>query len=44
MNELNVYQKPVVGWKLSCEESQNDDDNFTRQDAYDLMFKKMLNT
>ena len=44
MNELSLYEKPVVGWKLSCEDSVNSEDNFTRQDAFDIMFMKMLNT
>ena len=30
-NELKLYEKPVIGWKLSCEESTKEEDNFTRQ-------------
>ena len=41
---LGLYGRPVIGWKLSCESSPNADENFTRQQAYDLMFKKTLNT
>lgn len=34
----------MIGWKLECESSQNPEENFTRQNAFDLMFKKQLNT
>lgn len=41
---MRIYQRPVISWKLECESSPNDSDNFSRQDAYDLMYKKTLNT
>lgn len=43
-NKLKLYQKPTIGWKLSCESSVDSGDNFTRQEAFDMMFEKTLNT
>jgi len=39
-----MYQKPVISWKLECESSLDDGERFSRQEAYDLMHKKTLNT
>ena len=44
LNELSIYQKSVIGWKLSCEASNDSSQNFSRLDAYDLIYKKKLNT
>ena len=34
----------MISWKLECEASPDDGQNFSRQDAYDMMHKKTLNT
>lgn len=39
-----MYQKPVISWKLECESSPDEGSSFSRQEAYDLMHKKTLNT
>lgn len=41
---MRIYQRPVISWKLECESSPNESDHFSRKDAYDLMYKKTLNT
>ena len=43
-NRMRLYQKPVISWKLECESSPDESAHFTRQEAYDLMYKKTLNT
>ena len=43
-NVLRLYQRPVTSWKLECESDPDVTKHFTRQDAYDMMFKKTLNT
>lgn len=34
----------MISWKLECESSPDDSEHFSRQNAYDLMYKKELNT
>ena len=29
-NELNIYQRPVIGWKLECENDADADNHFSR--------------
>jgi len=41
---LNLFQRQTIGWKLECESDADESKHFSRQDAYDLMFKKTLNT
>ena len=41
---MRIYQKPVISWKLECESSPDESDHFSRKEAYDLMYKKTLNT
>ena len=43
-NVLQLYQRSVTGWKLECESDPDVSNHFTRQEAYDMMFKKTLNT
>ena len=43
-NTLELYASSAVGWKLACEDDPSTKKHFSRKDAYDLMFKKTLNT
>ena len=43
-NELGLYGRSVIGWKLECESDVNEGNHFSRQEAYEMIFKKKLNT
>ena len=43
-NELKIFSKPVIGWKLECESDSSSDKYLTRKEAYDMIFEKKLNT
>ena len=43
-NELKLFQKPAIGWKIECESNSASSNYLTRQEAYEMIFEKKLNT